>query len=139
MEDHFQGDKLCIKDVGLDFKQRRQLAKERAANQHKLEMLATLNARMNMEGRVLNEIAELETFQGQKEWNNKFIMKILIILTGSGLITGFDQGAISVTMVSPDVENNFSDDPQKFNRAMAAFVALGTFGSAIGALMAGIS
>ena len=91
---------------------RRQEAKERVKNQHQLEMLATLNARMNMEGKQLNDLAQLETFQGKKEWNNKFILQILIILAASGLITGFDQGAISVTMVAPDVDNEYADRTQ---------------------------
>lgn len=75
-------------------------------------------------------------YSGLKQWNNFFLMKVVCILTLSAFISGYDIGAVSLLSLL------ISNDKLPFNTeimALGTFVALGSFGAAVGALLAGPS
>ena len=57
-----------------------------------------------------------------KQWNNGFLLKVVIILTASGFIEGYDLGII--TFANLYYQNEF-------------FLSLGSLGAAVGALFSG--
>lgn len=124
-----------MRSIVTDFKERRNKSKNKQKEEHRIEMLATLNAKYAIEGRCVNDVRDLETFQGEKEWNNAFIMKVLVTLTLTGLIAGLDVGAIAVFLLKSGVAH-YGDD--KNTVYFATFTAVASFGSAIGSILSGI-
>lgn len=69
------------------------------------------------------------------QWDNFFLMRVVCTLTLSGFISGYDIGAVSLISLLLDTNKIVYFNKEEID--IGTFVAIGSLGAAVGALLAG--
>ena len=127
-----QSFEVPLAQISEQFKDTRRAISKKFQKEKETEILGTLIARQN-------KVDELK-FDGAasiSQWDNQFLMRVVCTLTLSGFISGFDIGAVSLISLLLDNNKILYFDAEYI--AIGTFVAMGSFGAAVGALLAGPS